>query len=88
MKWKIHPIILISLIAAFVMGFVLGMVMQQSFFIKGAVAVAEGFEGTEFNLEIDINETIMATTFFKLINNTLQDDLKEPIKQSVVEDRN
>ena len=88
MKFKIEPIIIISLIAVFVMGFSLGMVMQQAHFIKGAVAVAQGLEGTEFNIEIDINETIMVNRFFELINDTLQDNLKEELNQSVVEDRN
>jgi len=88
MKFKIQPIILIALIAMFSMGFILGMVLQQAYFIKGAVQVAEGLEGTEFNIEIDINETIMVNRLFELFNDTLQSNFNEENKQSVAQDRN
>ncbi len=88
MKWKISPIIVISLMAVFVMGFILGIVVQQSIFIKGAVEVAQGLEGTEFNIEIDINETIIVDRMFELFNDTFQDDLKVENELNVVEDRN
>ena len=88
MKWKIPPIIVISLMAVFVMGFILGIVVQQSIFIKGAVEVAQGLEGTEFNIEIDINETIIVDRMFELFNDTFQDDLKVENELNVVEDRN
>ncbi len=88
MKWIIPPIIVIALITMFLMGYILGSVLQQSLFIKGAVEVAEGLEGTTFNIEVDINETIMVDRFFELFNDTLQDDLKEETKQSVTFDRN
>ncbi len=78
MKWKIHPIIVIALITMFLMGFILGSVLQQSLFIKGAVEIAEGFEGTTFNLEIDINETIMVDRMFELFNETIMEESKEP----------
>ena len=77
MKFRIEPIIVISLMAVFVIGFSLGMVMQQAYFIKGAVEVAQGLEGTEFNIEIDINETIMVDRMFELFNSTIQEDVKE-----------
>jgi len=37
----------------------IGMVTQQMIFISGAVKIAEGFEGTNFEVNIDINETLM-----------------------------
>ncbi|KKL45610.1 hypothetical protein LCGC14_2353880 [marine sediment metagenome] len=79
---------IIILVLGLLVGFIIGGVFQQAYFIKGAVQVVEGLEGTEFNIEIDINETIMATTFFELINDTLQNELKEKTKQKVVNDRN
>ena len=40
-------------------GFSLGMIYQQMIFIASLVKVAEGLEGTTFNVEVDINETLM-----------------------------
>ncbi len=76
-SWKINPFILVALMVMFLMGFTIGMVWQQAHFIKGAVEIAEGLEGTTFNIEVDINETIMVDRFFKLFNDTLQSNLKE-----------
>lgn len=58
-KFKIHPIIIVSLIAMFCMGFILGMVLQQQYFIKAGYKIARGLEGTTFNIEVDINETLI-----------------------------
>lgn len=77
MKWKIEPIIIITFMGMFLIGFILGMVTQQAYFIKGAVEVAEGLEGTTFNIEIDINETIMVDRFFELFNETIIEGTKE-----------
>jgi len=59
MKFKISPIILIALIAMFCMGYIVGMIMQQQHFIKGAVEIAEGLEGTNFEVNVDVNETLI-----------------------------
>lgn len=74
--WIIHPFTIICLMAIFLMGFILGMVLQQENFKKGAVMVAEGLEGTSFNIEIDINETIMVDRMFELFNQTPQENTK------------
>ncbi|KKL68880.1 hypothetical protein LCGC14_2120590 [marine sediment metagenome] len=55
------------------MGFILGMVMQQAYFIKGAVEITEGLEGTTFNIEVDINETIMVDRILEFFNQTLNE---------------
>lgn len=73
--WIIPPIIIIALMTMFLMGFILGMVLQQSHFIKGAVLVAEGLEGTEFNIEVDINETIMVDRMIEFFNETWRQEL-------------
>ena len=86
-KWKIQPIILIALIAMFLIGYILGILVQQSLFIKGAVEIAEGLEGTEFNIEIDINETIMVDRMFELFNGTqIVEGLKEESLKNCTKD--
>ena len=51
--------IIVSLIAMFCMGFILGMLVQQQMLIKSAYEIATGLEGTTFNIEVDINETLI-----------------------------
>lgn len=40
-------------------GICIGIVLQQMLFIAGAIEIAEALEGTNFNVTIDINETMM-----------------------------
>lgn len=65
MKFKIDPFILISLIAVFCMGFILGMVIQQQAIIKFGYEVARGLEGTTFNINIDLNETLIVDRMYE-----------------------
>lgn len=65
MKFKIDPFILISLIAVFCMGFILGMVLQQQAIIKFGYEVARGLEGTTFNINIDLNETLIVDRMYE-----------------------
>jgi hypothetical protein len=51
----IVPIVFIPLIG----GIFIGMILQQHLFYFGLVQVAEGLEGTNFNIEVDFNETLM-----------------------------
>ena len=71
MKWKISPFILIALMTMFLMGYILGSTLQQAHFIKGAVEIVEGLEGTTFNIEVDINETIMVDRIIEFFNETI-----------------
>jgi len=61
--WPISPFIVISLIAMFCMGFILGMVGQQQIFMEGLIVgvseVAKGFEGADIEINIDLNETLL-----------------------------
>jgi hypothetical protein len=41
-------------------GFMLGMIMQQMILTASFVEIAEGLEGTNINVEIDLNETKLA----------------------------
>ncbi len=51
-------------------GIIIGMIFQQQVFIIGAEEVAEALEGTTFNLEIDLNETILAEKMGEVFNVT------------------
>lgn len=59
MKWVIPPFMVIAFIALFSMGLVCGMIVQQQILIKSAYEVARGLQGTTFNIEIDLNETLI-----------------------------
>jgi len=54
-------------------GFVLGMFYQQLMFIAGAVEFAEGLEGTNIEINVDLNETQIVEGFTKFINESLID---------------
>ena len=62
-------------------GIVLGMVFQQMILTASAVEIAEGLEGTTFNVEVDINETKLVEgikeAFLPIINETRNLMLKE-----------
>ena len=53
-------------------GIILGMLIQQLIFMGGVVEVAEGLEGTTFNIEVDVNETIMVDRMIEFFNDTIQ----------------
>lgn len=57
-SWEVFPIVM-SLIVIFFIGVVVGMILQQELFIKSVIDIAEGLEGTTFNIEIDLNETLI-----------------------------
>ncbi len=46
-------------LVCFVVGLLGGYVLHQDHMFKGMVMVAEGLEGTVFNIEVDINETLI-----------------------------
>jgi len=69
-NWKVSPFIIIFTIAIFMLGFSIGMLIQQQIFIKSGYEIARGLEGTEFNIEIDINETIMVDRMMEYFNET------------------
>ena len=52
-------LVILFILLFFILGMYVGAVLQQEQFIKGAVLIAEGLEGTTFNIEIDLNETLM-----------------------------
>ncbi len=64
-------------------GFVVGMMIQQMIFIAGAIEIAEGLEGTTFNIEVDINETELIKGFKEILvpifNQTFQENKKEGV---------
>ena len=72
---------IIVLTLGLLVGFILGSVLQQAHFIKGAVEIIEGLEGTTFNIEVDINETQLIKglkeEFIPILNQTLQENMKE-----------
>jgi len=76
-KVKKNLFLIIVLLIGLGGGIMLGMVIQQMIFIAGAVEIAEGLEGTEFNIEIDLNETILVDTMM----NRMEDMFEEPEKE-------
>ncbi|MCK9429485.1 MAG: hypothetical protein M0R17_05735 [Candidatus Omnitrophica bacterium] len=55
---KILGIVVIDLMLIYI-GFILGMVYQQILFTISVEKIAEGLEGTNFNINVDFNETLM-----------------------------
>lgn len=49
----------------FITGMYTGSVLQQEHFIKAAVLIAEGLEGTNIEMNIDINETKMVDRVYE-----------------------
>ena len=54
-----------------IFGIILGMVLQQSIFIEGTIKVAEGLEGTSFEINIDLNETELVEGITSYFNETI-----------------
>jgi hypothetical protein len=61
--WTLVTIILCMLF--FISGMYMGSVLTTQHLFKGAVMIAEGLEGTEFNIDIDFNETIMVDRLYE-----------------------
>lgn len=66
---------------ALIGGVLIGMLLQQMLFFGGAVEIAEGLEGTTFNIEIDLNETLLVD---RMTEN--MEPLIETIKNNCSED--
>ena len=50
-----------------VAGMLLGMLLQQVITQSTMVKIAEGLEGTTFNIEVDINETLMVDKTYEIL---------------------
>ncbi len=59
MNKKGYLVIYIAAGIGLIFGIVFGMILQQMIITNSFIGIAEGLEGTTFNLEIDINETLM-----------------------------
>ena len=57
-------------IACFILGLWAGFVLHQQFIISGLTQIAEGLEGTNFNIEIDFNETEIVKALVNIFNET------------------
>jgi len=56
-----------------ILGIILGMFMQQAIVIGGAYKVAQGLEGTNFEINIDLNETELVKGFTKFLNESFEE---------------
>ena len=75
MKRRFSDTILILIaLAIFLFGVVFGAIIQQKIIIYGAIQVAEGLEGTNIEINIDLNETELVKGFTKFLNETLISD--------------
>ncbi len=54
----------------FVLGLWGGFVLHESFMFKGATMIAEGLEGTTFNINVDFNETKMVDRMIEFFNSS------------------
>ena len=63
-----------------ILGIILGMFMQQAIVIGGAYKVAQGLEGTNFEINIDLNETELVNGFSQVLNETIKEGFKEEEK--------
>ncbi len=61
-------------ICFFILGLWAGFVLHESLMIKGAVAIAEGLEGTTFNINVDVNETEITNAIIEFFNESLEDN--------------
>ena len=56
-KKTFATILVLAVLLAYTMGFMHGALTQQRFFLYGAVEVAEGLEGANIEINVDLNET-------------------------------
>lgn len=70
--------ILIGVALGILGGVLLGMIMQQAVLTYQMVEFGESLEGTTFNIEVDINETVLVDRFTEifipLFNETIQEN--------------
>ncbi len=59
MKFKISPFLFITLVAFFSMGFIMGILVQMMIIQSTLIKVAEGLEGTNIEVNVDFNETLI-----------------------------
>ena len=71
-KKNLSYILVIALVGTLA-GTLLGMQIQQMIFIAGMVEIAEGLEGTNIEINVDLNETQIVEGFTKFINESLID---------------
>ena len=84
-KNRVIMVCTLIILLGMVIGFLLGIVCQQMIFLTGAVKVAEGLEGTNIEVNIDLNETQLVKGikeefmpfFNETINNNLEDSQDE-----------
>ena len=76
-KYKLWFVLAIAGIT-FIGGIIIGIVIQQMVFKVIAVEIGESLEGTTFNIEVDLNETILvdrfAEVFIPIFNETMQEN--------------
>ena len=53
-------------------GLLIGMVLQQQLLYLGLAEIAEGLEGTNFEINIDINETLIVDRTMEHMENVLE----------------
>ena len=58
-------------LCTFLLGLWVGFVTHEQMMFNGAVKIAEGLEGTTFNIEVDFNETEVTNAFIKYFNETI-----------------
>jgi len=71
-KKNLSYILVIALVGTLA-GTLLGMQIQQMIFIAGMVEIAEGLEGTNIEINVDLNETQIVEGFTKFLNESLID---------------
>lgn len=67
-NWTFRLIAIVVCLLFFVTGMYAGSVLTIEHLFKGAVMIAEGLEGTTFNIEVDINETLMVDRITENLN--------------------
>lgn len=64
----------------FTLGCWFGFVLHESLIFKGLIGIAEGLEGTTFNIEVDINETEITDRVFMYFNETIKNEIENGTK--------
>ncbi len=80
---KIMTLVMILLaMLCFVFGLYCGAILQQEYYFKVAVGIAEGLEGTNIEVNVDLNETELIEGFKKEFIPILNQTIKGEDKQS------
>jgi len=72
--------VILSLMVGMICGIIIGMTIQQMIFTAAAVEIAEGFDGAEINVEIDLNETQIIEGYKEVIETIIVPALIEEVK--------